>query len=103
MAAGIAGLALFAVVMASLLLTTMASQYGGGVVLGAGTVALGWAVSVTKRRLTERRPGIAGRSRTLDCRRVRWHRRRGPVGQPHFPPPADRRVVSCRNSRYPGR
>ena len=103
MVAGIAGLALFAVVLASALLARVASGYAGGIVLGAGAIGLAWAIFTTGRILRSRGPRVPGRSQTADCRRVRVHARRDLAGQPRFPAAADHRSVPCRNSRHPGR
>ena len=103
MVAGIAGLALFAVVLASALLSRVASSYAGGIVLGAGAIGLAWAILTTGRTLRSRGPRAPGRSQTADCRRVQLHARRGAAGQTPFPAAADHRVTSCRNSRHPGR
>ncbi|HEX3538933.1 MAG TPA: hypothetical protein VHT75_00695 [Acidimicrobiales bacterium] len=103
MMAGIAGLALFGVVLASALLARVASGYSGGVMLGAGAMALAWAILTSGRTERDRDAPPTGRRVATACRRTPMSTGRAPSDQPPFPAAPDHRSVPCRNSRHPGR
>jgi hypothetical protein len=98
------GLVLLAVgllILVAGVVDSVADGFVVGVVWGLGGAAIAWGyVKISRQLRPPPRQHIPGRSNTRDCRQARWSPPNRPMGAPHPPTAAQRRVRPCPNDRH---